>query len=101
MSSIETATQRGIVEREVRLHPELRHPYIIQMYDAFLNKGAIYIILEHAVRKTVSESYLSSFTYSEERAFKYFYQTSLAVHYLHGKGIMHRDIKVTHSSSFN
>lgn len=43
------------------------------MHDAFINKDAIYIILDYAVNKTVSETFLNHFQYNEERAFKYFY----------------------------
>lgn len=43
------------------------------MYDAFIHKQAIFIILEYAVNKSVSEIFLKNFVYNEERAFKYFY----------------------------
>ena len=57
----------------MRIHPDLNHPYIIKMYDAFIHKQAIFIILEYAVNKSVSDIFLRNFVYNEARAFKYFY----------------------------
>ena len=88
---------------EVRLLASLNHPNIIRFFDAFpyynnKNKKIILsIILEYATRgdlaKLINKYKHYNRQIGESRIWKYCYQISSALNYLHEQGILHRDIK--------
>lgn len=83
---------------EVLLLKSLYHVNIVRFYDSFMEAGVLNIVMEYAdggnLRQLVKlqvRKQLGSFT--EERIMSWFAQLVLAVAYIHGKNVLHRDLK--------
>src|SRR3990167_7410948 len=81
------------LRKEIKIHQSLRHPHIIRFEGAVQVEHMVYIMLEYADNGALFFFINPRTGMSEKFAFKFFYQTALALEYLHSKGIMHRDIK--------
>lgn len=93
--------------REIDVLTQLRHENLIRFEGAYASNNYLYIVLELATGgelfdKIVENSYVRharSYDFltpqiPEPEARKLFQQLLNAVKYLHGKGIVHRDLKV-------
>ena len=90
-----SAVDRENLRREVLIHRRLRHTNIIKFYEVFEEKKKVYIVLEYAKHGNLFY-YLHKYKrFSEIEAFKFFYQTVLAIKYMHDRNLVHRDLKVT------
>ena len=81
------------LQTEIRIHRELNHPNIIKFYDYILEGSNAYILLEYAPKGNLYNYMHKVKDLSQAQIFNFFYQTALAVHYLHQNDILHRDIK--------
>ncbi|XP_042331049.1 testis-specific serine/threonine-protein kinase 4 isoform X1 [Sceloporus undulatus] len=80
--------------REIQVMKSLRHKYVISFYQAIETTSRHYIIMELAPCGDVLEWIQKSGACSEALAGKWFSQMALGIAYLHGKGIVHRDLKL-------
>ena len=93
-----TENARKQAENEVLLLKSLYHVNIVRFYDNFLEQGVINIVMEYAdggnlrqlVKRQVRKEYGS---FPEQQIMTWFAQLVLAVAYIHGKNILHRDLK--------
>lgn len=81
------------IDEEIRIHNLVFHPNIVQIIDFKETPDAIYILLDIAENGCVFFYIHSRRGLPEQIAIRFFYQTVLAVKYIHGMGILHRDIK--------
>jgi len=81
------------LKKEIKIHKTLRHPNIIRFEGALQIEHMVYILLEYADNGALFFFINPKTGMPEKYAFKFFYQMSMALEYLHSKGIMHRDIK--------
>ena len=70
------------------------HPNIIRFYGHEMENKNIVMILEYASNGNLFAYIRKKRRLSESEAFTFFYQTALALNYLHQNDILHRDIKV-------
>ena len=96
ITSMKQTYQTKFLPCELKNLADVRHKYVIRIYDIFCMGGRIYIFLEFASRGDL-RNYLKSLhrPLTEPHACMWFYQISLALHYMHHeKSVAHSDIKV-------
>lgn len=81
------------VRREIEVHSNLRHPGILGFYGWFHDTRRIFLILEYAAGGELYRVLQREGRFPEPRAARYVAQVALALAYLHGKNVMHRDMK--------
>lgn len=84
--------ERSLIFKEVKLHMSLDHPNIIKFEDFLEDKGEVYIFLEFAKNGDLFTQ-INRHKHSNDDLLRFFYQTCLAIRYIHSKNIMHRDLK--------
>ncbi|RNF26204.1 putative protein kinase [Trypanosoma conorhini] len=98
------AEQRREAAQETHVMSRLHHPYIVAQRDAFLFKDSLCIVMDYyddgdlaalITRQREKDEYLPM-----EQTLAWFAEVNLAMHYLHDKGIVHRDLK-THNLFLN
>ena len=90
-------------QRESRLAARLRHPHLVQVFEAGIHDGAPYFTMEYVEGKTLEELLLTELTsvfrngarpqLSREDKIRVMIRVAEAVHVAHRAGIIHRDIK--------
>lgn len=78
---------------EIDLHCRLVHPHIIRFYDSLQSGNMVYILLELAPKGCLFFYIHPKDGLPERLALRFFYQTALAVKFLHQQNLVHRDIK--------
>ncbi|KAI1200943.1 serine/threonine-protein kinase [Nemania serpens] len=81
------------VRREIEVHSNLRHPGVLGFYGWFHDAHRIFLILEYAAGGELYKTLQREGRFSERRAAKFVAQVALSLMYLHGKNVMHRDMK--------
>lgn len=84
------------VQREIAVQKRLRHDNVIELIDVVRvpNKSRLYIVLELANGCSVEElAALGDGKLPEHQVANIVAQTLAALHYMHGRGVVHRDVK--------
>lgn len=94
-SERERKEQKKIL-KECKIHSSLRHPNIIQMFDSF--ETVEYIVIATELAETDLHRFLSDLKrrnqeMSEKHVQKLAWSLLSALHYLHSRRVMHRDLK--------
>ena len=89
ISKADSANLKG----EMALHRALRHPNIVAFYDSVQEGHMVYFLLEYAANGSLFFYIHITEGLPEELAMRFFYQTALAVEYMHERNLVHRDIK--------
>jgi len=82
------------VFQEIQALRNLRHPNIIRILDVADNPDSICFIMEYAAGGELRGYVEKHKSLSEEESRSFFKQIVRAVHYIHSKKIIHRDLKL-------
>jgi serine/threonine protein kinase len=91
MTKDASAVQR--FQRELKAAAKLVHPNIVQAYDASVQRGVWYLVMEYVEGRDLAEILATDGPFEAERAIDMVRQASRGLAFAHGKGIVHRDIK--------
>lgn len=72
----------------------MNHPNVCKLYHYFEDRLNVYLVLEYASEGSLFANLRRAKIFSDDSAFKYFYQTCLGIHYLHSHHVVHRDLKL-------
>ncbi len=79
--------------REAKSLAQLSHPYIVSIYDAGVEKGNYFIIMEYVEGENLKDLLARSRKVPTKIILQIFSQLCQALDYAHGKKVVHRDIK--------
>lgn len=71
----------------------LHHPHIVSVYDAGVEDGISYIVMEYVDGETLAEIARPPREMSPEQVTDIMFQCAKALDYSHKRGVLHRDIK--------
>ncbi|KAF9648363.1 Pkinase-domain-containing protein [Thelephora ganbajun] len=80
--------------REIHHHRQLHHPHIIQLYEVIATENHIWLVTELCSGGELFDYLVEKGRVSEPETRIIFGQLCLSVAYIHGKGILHRDLKL-------
>jgi serine/threonine protein kinase len=80
--------------REIHHHRQLHHPHVIQLYEVIATENHIWLVTELCSGGELFDYLVEKGRVSESETGIIFGQLCLAVAYIHGKGILHRDLKL-------
>lgn len=83
------------IASEVRLHWGLKHPSIVELFDFFEDDRFVYMVLELCGGGDLYRMLRVRGRLREGEAAGYMGQLLAGLAYLHGRGIMHRDLKLS------
>lgn len=84
------------VQNEVKIHCQLKHPSILELYNYFEDNNYVYLVLEMCHNGEMNR-YLKNRMkpFSENEARHFMYQIITGMLYLHSHGILHRDLTLS------
>lgn len=80
--------------REIHHHRRLQHPNVLQLFEVIQSENYIWMITELCSQGELYNYLLARGRVDENEARSIFGQLCLAVAYIHGCGIVHRDLKL-------
>ncbi|XP_064325936.1 inactive serine/threonine-protein kinase PLK5 isoform X1 [Phalacrocorax carbo] len=83
------------VEREQELHGRLRHRHIVRLHGHFADRSHVYLLLEYCSRRSLADILRARGRLTEPEVRYYLRQIISGLRYLHGRGIVHRDLKLS------
>ncbi|KAL2288172.1 hypothetical protein FJTKL_04278 [Diaporthe vaccinii] len=81
-------------QTELQIHSKMRHANIVQFHRAFTFESCTYLILELCPNGSLMEMVKKRKGLTEAEVRFYTIQIAGAIKYMHGKGIIHRDLKM-------
>ncbi|MBQ7159476.1 MAG: serine/threonine protein kinase [Treponema sp.] len=86
-------TVRERFKREAQILLDLQSPYIVHLYDYFIEENSHYIVEEFVDGMNLGEVIEKQVALGTEMSLLVFLDACYALKYAHAKGIVHRDIK--------
>mmetsp|Transcript_146560 Transcript_146560/g.468116 ORF Transcript_146560/g.468116 Transcript_146560/m.468116 type:complete len:427 (+) Transcript_146560:2-1282(+) len=87
-----------MVMEEIDRLKALDHPAVLRLFEYYADTNALHLITDHLpggeLAKIVEESHKKGTRLIEEWVRKTFHQVCEGIAYCHGKGVMHRDLKL-------
>ncbi|OAV93380.1 CAMK/CAMKL/MARK protein kinase [Puccinia triticina 1-1 BBBD Race 1] len=83
-----------LLTREIHHHRRLHHPNVVQLYEVIATEHSIWLITELCSGGELFDYLVEKTRFSEFEARRLFGQICLGLGYVHGKGVVHRDLKL-------
>ena len=87
--------KEDMIETEVHILNLVKHENIVELYEIFQIENKIYMVLELVTGGELFDEITRVGAFSEADASHMVKNVLQALDYLHGKGIVHRDLKVS------
>eukprot|EP00178_Gracilaria_changii_P002042 TRINITY_DN1300_c0_g1_i1.p1 TRINITY_DN1300_c0_g1~~TRINITY_DN1300_c0_g1_i1.p1 ORF type:complete len:634 (-),score=105.65 TRINITY_DN1300_c0_g1_i1:5701-7335(-) len=82
-----------LIDRELEVLRLLNHQNIVQIYDIFDSARETFVVMEYLAGGELLEMITENDHLSEKNSKQVIREVLQAVHYLHARGIVHRDVK--------
>jgi len=82
------------LEGECEIFLSLDHPHVARLVDVYQSRDKLSLVMECMAGGELFDRVLAKKKYTEKDAADAAYQMLLAINYIHGHGIVHRDIKL-------
>ncbi|KAM8970589.1 serine/threonine-protein kinase PLK4 isoform X1 [Sarcophilus harrisii] len=84
------------VQNEVKIHCQLKHPSILELYNYFEDSNYVYLVLEICHNGEMNRYLKNKMKpFSESEARQFMHQITTGMLYLHSHGILHRDLTLS------
>jgi serine/threonine protein kinase len=83
-----------LLTREIHHHRRLHHPNVVQLYEVIATEHSIWLITELCSGGELFDYLVEKTRFTEFEARRLFGQICLGLGYVHGKGVVHRDLKL-------
>ncbi|XP_074084477.1 serine/threonine-protein kinase PLK4-like isoform X1 [Macrotis lagotis] len=84
------------VQNEVKIHCQLKHPSILELYNYFEDSNYVYLVLEICHNGEMNRYLKNKMKpFSESEARQFMHQIITGMLYLHSHGILHRDLTLS------
>lgn len=80
-------------EREIKATARLRHPGVVSLLDSGEHDGQLFIVTELVGGESLAARIDREGRLAPREAARVLREVTLAIHYAHGEGVLHRDIK--------
>ena len=84
----------SLLTREIHHHRRLRHPHVLSLYELIATESSIYLVTELCAGGELFDYLVEKGRLSLEETRQLFGQLVLGIAYLHGEGVVHRDLKL-------
>lgn len=82
-----------MIMNEIDIHSKITHPNIIKFHKNWEEQNDLFCLIDLAANGTSLFYIHAKFGLPSHLAMRIFYQTALAVQYLHSQNVVHRDLK--------
>ena len=93
-SSLTKSRAKQKLIAEIKIHRSLRHRHVVQFIHFFEDKRNVYIILELCEHRSLMDLVKRRKRLTEPEVRYYMVQMLDALRYMHGKNVIHRDMKL-------
>uniref|UniRef100_A0A915ATY1 Mitogen-activated protein kinase kinase kinase kinase n=5 Tax=Parascaris univalens TaxID=6257 RepID=A0A915ATY1_PARUN len=90
---LEAGDNFSIIQQEIMMMRECRHPNIIAYHGSYLRRDRLWIVMEYCSGGSLQDIYHMTGPLSELQIAFVCRETLKGLHYLHSKGMVHRDVK--------
>nr|CAH7723974.1 unnamed protein product [Callosobruchus chinensis] len=90
---LEPGDDFGIIQQEILMMKDCRHPNVIAYYGSYLRRDKLWICMEYCGGGSLQDIYHITGPLAENQIAYMCRETLLGLQYLHNMGKMHRDIK--------
>ena len=92
-AQIANSKEEMLIRRELEIHQNLAHPNILRFLSWFDDDTRVFLVLEYAPGGNLHDLLKQpQHRFNERYAAQYIAQTAEALHYMHNKNVMHREI---------
>jgi len=93
-SALKTEESMQKLFNEIKILKQLKHPNIIRLYETFETEARFFIVMELCIGGDMLSYLKKRRKVKETVAQVAMKQLSSALHYMHSKGVAHRDVKL-------